>query len=318
MKKYIFCFVFLLTISAQSSVTTSQAVNTVDQWFPTPQSILKFMAVARPSDAQDMKEFMKNSHINPDQKFPAIQVEGNQLLVSGLSTPIIMNTDGSFSFKSERIQYNRDLSFKKNMEIFDKHWGQFKEFGSWGRHSRFDLFIPQAFAEDVACTGRCVYLKPVIYTAFLPFIVLMSGSAKDKAASIDCGNPPTLFKGRLPVAEVVKTASSQVTMKCSSTGPQMPLNPAGLDGQIYDLQKDAAGAITKVTFHKDQPIELSAEEVTFCEKAVQTLLTVCAQKSEKKFNQDAIDAADYIALQNVKKLNNTVNELLSPPQSGVQ
>ena len=322
MKKILF-LVTIFSLNAFSQIISPNTVKVADRWFPTPRSFLNFIAAVNPSDVNDIKDFIKKSNINMDRPFPVTTLEDNKLILSGLSTPILWNKDGSFSFKNVNFKYDKNISFKKNLASFDRQWGQFREFAAWSKKtSAFEfLVLPQAHADDSDSGIRSTMLKWAEYSYLGIRDSIFKGDKKvnSKISQITCDFGDDMryhqYGYNIRIAKNILnpknhdssiyayiTCDSDNDPFCSQSAVEFNVVKDS-DGQLKlisldnagrdDEKKEEKGHKHHKKEEKDRAEKRADTQRYIRQESAQTLISVCASKTEKQFNKASQATAQY-------------------------
>lgn len=271
MKTYLIAFL-LFSSSAYAQIISTKTIEATDKWFPTPKLFIQFMTSVSPEDVQDIKQFIADSKIDINKPFPKTTVEGRKLYFSGLSTPVIWNQNGSFSFKEVSFRYDRNISFKKNLAVFEKSWGTLKEFGNWSKQSRFEfLFLPKASADEADSGLRSSLMKLSSYS-FLgvvsdtwndrPFGTTdkMKQNAKYNAARITCGDHPEYYQGGTTI-RIAKQSNSLIELDVAGQYEPIKFSTVGPpeDGDVLFVKDDSDEPLKYEKFKKMKKKKVSKD-----------------------------------------------------------
>jgi hypothetical protein len=295
MKRYFAALSLCFSMECLAQITTPKTMQMVDTWFPTPAKAIEFLQTVRPQDANDIKEFMRNSRLDSDKRFPGSRLKGNKIYLNGLSEPIIWSLDGSFTFKAQPFRYDRKLSFKKNLEKFDQRWGTLKEFGNWNRQSRFEaLIFSQAYAGESEVGFRSWLLKLDLLSvlgvqdsskSFDDEDKKMRSSARNNANHITCGEKPILLQKSLAL-RIDKVSATTVFY---SAYPRNGKDSTKLAGKV-DLNELPRNRKIETDLMPTEYRRMSLGQ------SLRTLIDVCKTKSEKWFNEDSLRSAEFIEM----------------------
>jgi hypothetical protein len=303
MGKKLIVLIFLFVAPAfyaNGQVVSANDFKIVGELIPNTKLSIEFVRkVWPPVEAEAYEKFIKQIGAKPSQDLARVTVEGNKIYLNSIPEAIIVNANGSVSFKGVEFLYKQQDGFSKNLANFEKKWGQFSQFANWKKSTAMSWSpLRAAYAADEESFSNMGFLAKLAYVSTIGIRwqwaqwknVKREMYILENSPFISC-NPPRFAMGSDSIG-IKNQTETEVFFRRFYKGTYMDLKPLKIK-KIKELGESKQTSM-KLESNDSFLNQDGNWDPQLVEKTIEKIVEVCAAHSEAQYNKESRAITEYM------------------------